>query len=106
MTKREEIAEVDVETPLGEKKEAAEDNAKKWLEREFGGFVPHCWCDLRRRRVVAPGDKLGESYLGYFSTIKLSVKEVKERNARGNRAGSQSFSATSSPALSKTLVPR
>ena len=52
LTKREEIAEVDVETPLGEKKEAAEDNAKKWLEREFGGFVPHCWCDLRRRRVV------------------------------------------------------
>jgi hypothetical protein len=33
LTKREEIAEVDVETPLGEKKEAAEDNAKKWLSR-------------------------------------------------------------------------
>ena len=46
------IAAVNVETPLGEKKEAAEDNAKKWLEREFGGFVAHCWCDLRRRRVV------------------------------------------------------
>ena len=29
LTKREEIAEVDVETPLGEKKEAVEDNAKK-----------------------------------------------------------------------------
>ena len=28
LTKCEEIAEVDVETPLGEKKEAAEDNAK------------------------------------------------------------------------------